>query len=367
MAPVIKEIEKYPESLASLVCVTAQHREMLDQVLSVFGIKPDYDLDIMKPGQDLFEVTCGVLSGLKKVIEKARPDLVLVHGDTTTTMAASLASFYCRTRVGHVEAGLRTRDKFAPYPEEMNRRITGALADLHFSPTPRARQNLIDEKVDQDTIHVTGNTVIDALQSVVSILEGDPGLQVRLRDEFSFLDPGKKLILVTGHRRENFGRGFENICRALAGVATDHPDVEILYPVHLNPNVRGPVRDILGGAGASNVFLIEPVEYLQFVYLMSRSHLIVTDSGGIQEEAPSLGKPVLVMREATERPEGVDAGGIEMVGTEVARICSSLSRLLADQEAYRRMARAGNPYGDGKASARIVRIIRDMFDGRMRR
>ena len=359
MAPVIKELETRPDDLTSIVCVTAQHREMLDQVLSDFKIKPDFDLDIMRAGQDLFQTTSAVLTGLKGVLEESRPDLVLVHGDTTTTMAAALAAFYSRTKIGHVEAGLRTRNKFAPYPEEMNRRVTGAVADLHFAPTPGARRNLIEEAVDPNTIYVTGNTAVDALFTALALIEKDPALQKRLVGRFNFLNPRKRLILVTGHRRENFGEGFQNICRALVEVASNQPEVQILYPVHLNPNVRGPVRKVLGNMEGANIFLIDPVDYLAFVYLMNRSYMILTDSGGIQEEAPSLGKPVLVMRDVTERPEGVKAGAIKIVGTKAAQICSSIERLLSDRAEYQKMASAGNPYGDGKAAERIVRIIRD--------
>ncbi len=357
MAPVIKELERHPADFTSIICVTAQHREMLDQVLSTFKIRPDYDLDIMESGQDPIQVTCAVLTGLRSVLEATRPDLVLVHGDTTTTMAAALASFYFRTKVGHVEAGLRTRNKFAPYPEEMNRRVTGAVADLHFAPTPGARRNLIEEAIDPKTIHVTGNTVVDALLAALAMVEQDPRLQDRFAAEFSYLSPEKKLILVTGHRRENFGEGFENICRALAQVAANQPEVQILYPVHLNPNVQGPVRKILGNLEGANIFLIDPVEYLAFVYLMNRSYMIVTDSGGIQEEAPSLGKPVLVMREVTERPEGVKAGVVKIVGTQAVQIRSSIELLLSDQSEYKKMTSACNPYGDGKAAERIARII----------
>jgi UDP-N-acetylglucosamine 2-epimerase (non-hydrolysing) len=356
MAPVIKELERHPADFTSLVCVTAQHREMLDQVLSTFKISPNYDLDIMKAGQDPAQVTCAVINGLRSVIEETKPDLILVHGDTTTTMAASLMSFYFRTKVGHVEAGLRTGNKFAPFPEEMNRRVTGAIADLHFAPTLGARQNLIDEAVDPKNIYVTGNTAVDALLAARIIIEERPGLRDLFAERYSYLDPEKKLILVTGHRRESFGEGFENICRALAGVVADRRDVQILYPVHRNPNVDRPVRMILGDS--ENVFLIDPVEYLAFVYLMNRSYMIVTDSGGIQEEAPSLGKPVLVLREATERPEGVQAGVVRVVGTKCFNIRSSIESLLSDREEYKNMTSAGNPYGDGHAAEKIVKIIR---------
>ena len=354
MAPVVKELEKHPSLFQSLVCVTAQHRQMLDQVLNLFQIKPDYDLNIMKPGQDLTDITCNVLQGLKPVLAQERPDIVLVHGDTSTTMAASIAAYYARVRVGHVEAGLRTGDKFAPFPEEMNRRVTGALTDLHFAPTEASRRNLLREGVAEDAIFVTGNTVVDALLSVSELIARDPELELRFAREFSFLDPAKRLILVTGHRRENFGAGFEKICAALAQIAASHADVEILYPVHLNPNVQEPVRRILGAGNLGNVHLIEPVDYLPFVYLMNRSYLIITDSGGVQEEAPSLGKPVLVMRDTTERPEAVDAGTVLLVGTDRGAIVSQAGRLLDDAAAYRTMSLAHNPYGDGQAAQRIA-------------
>lgn len=357
MAPVVKELEKHPESFKSIVCVTAQHRQMLDQVLNLFEIRPDFDLDIMKPGQDLFDVTCAVLQGLKQVMKQVQPDLVLVHGDTTTTMAATLAAYYCGVRVGHVEAGLRTHNKLAPFPEEVNRRVTGAVADLHFAPTSAARDNLLREGVDGDAIFVTGNTVIDALLSVSAKISADEALRARLDRDFDFLDPGKKLILVTGHRRENFGEGFRNICRALAQIAEEHDDVEILYPVHLNPNVQAPVRQILGDGRLSNVHLIEPVDYLPFIYLMTRSYLIITDSGGVQEEAPSLGKPVLVMRETTERPEAVTAGTVRLVGTDSVNIKSHVEKLLQDNDCYREMTKAHNPYGDGTAVERIAAAL----------
>ena len=356
MAPVVKELEKYPEAFRSVVCVTAQHRQMLDQVLNLFDIKPDYDLNIMRPGQDLTDITCNVLQGLKPVLAKEVPDLVLVHGDTSTTMGASLAAYYARVQVGHVEAGLRTGDKFAPFPEEMNRKVTGALADLHFAPTEAARQNLLREGVSDAAIFVTGNTVVDALLSVSRKLCSDPALGRGFDEQFSFLNPEKRLILVTGHRRENFGAGFEAICQALADIAGNR-DVEILYPVHLNPNVQEPVRRILGGGNISNVHLIEPVDYLPFVYLMNRSYLIITDSGGVQEEAPSLGKPVLVMRDTTERPEAVAAGTVLLVGTDRDAIVRETYTLLDDQAAYRTMSLAHNPYGDGKAAGRISAVL----------
>lgn len=357
MAPVIRKLQENPDACQSRVCVTAQHREMLDQVLDLFGIRPDHDLDIMKPGQDLFDVTCGVLTGLKQVLAAENPDIVLVHGDTTTTMAASLAAFYLHIPVGHVEAGLRTHDKYAPFPEEINRRVTGCIADFHFAPTPAARDNLLREGIPSGSVFVTGNTVIDALFSVTGRFQRDHDLMKRLAGEFSFLDPGKRLILITGHRRENFGSGFESICQALAELAGRYPDVELIYPVHLNPNVREPVKRLLGGNRFPNVHLIEPVEYLPFIYLMDRAYLIITDSGGVQEEAPSLGKPVLVMRETTERPEAVEAGTVRLVGTDRGKIVSESVRLLDDAEAYRKMALAGNPYGDGRAAERIVEII----------
>jgi len=353
MAPVVKELEKQPEIFKSLVCVTAQHRQMLDQVLNLFDIKPDYDLDIMRPGQDLFDVTCNVLQGMKRVLEKERPDIVLVHGDTSTTMSASIAAYYCRIRVGHVEAGLRTHNKFSPFPEEINRRVTGALTDLHFAPTEASRQNLLREGIADETICVTGNTVVDALLAVSARIDGNPALASQFTSDFAFLDSQKRLILVTGHRRENFGAGFENICLALADIARRNADVEILYPVHLNPNVQEPVRRILGGGDISNVHLIEPVDYLPFVYLMNRCHLIITDSGGVQEEAPSLGKPVLVMRDTTERPEAVQAGTVRLVGTDRAAIVTEANALLDDGQGHERMAKAHNPYGDGAAAVRI--------------
>lgn len=359
MAPVIQELEKDPAAFRSVVCVSAQHRGMLDQVLELFRIRPDYDLDIMKPGQTLFDITASVLLGLRPVLERERPDLVLVHGDTTTTMAAALGAFYAGVRVGHVEAGLRTRNKKAPFPEEINRRVAGTLADLHFAPTESARSNLRQEGVAEETIFVTGNTVIDALLSVARRIEGDRDLQRQMEATFSFLSPGKKLVLVTGHRRESFGRGFENICRALAEIARRRGDAEIVYPVHLNPQVQEPVQRILGDAELKNVHLLAPLDYLPFVYLMMRSHLLITDSGGIQEEAPSLGKPVLVMRETTERPEAVAAGTVRLVGTDRQRIVGETLRLLDDPQACAAMSRSHNPYGDGLAARRIADILRD--------
>ncbi len=359
MAPLVKALQA-TSGLQTVVCVTAQHRQMLDQVLRLFEITPEHDLDVMKPGQDLYDITSNILLGLRPVLAAERPDWVLVHGDTTTTLATTLAAYYARIPVAHIEAGLRTGDKYAPFPEEMNRKITGAVADLHFAPTAASEANLLAEGVSAASIHVTGNTVIDALLAVVNKLKTVATLQTELAERFRFLDASKRLILVTGHRRENFGEGFQNICHALADVAERHPEVEILYPVHLNPNVRQPVQDILAARGLSNVHLIEPVDYLPFVYLMNRSHLIITDSGGVQEEAPSLGKPVLVMRETTERPEAVAAGTVKLVGTSREAIVRECERLLTDSDAYQAMSRAHNPYGDGKAVARIVHTLTNM-------
>lgn len=382
MAPVIRELNKYPKQFECLVCVTAQHRQMLDQVLDLFEIKPDYDLNIMEPGQDLFDVTCNVMQGLKPILKKEEPDLVLVHGDTTTTMGASMAAFYAGIPVGHVEAGLRTGNKSAPFPEEINRRITGCIADHHFAPTKQARQNLLNEGVPNNTIHVTGNTVIDALLIVRKKLSLDnldesvgqdlvskypslsfllqsighlPLATVNLQNTKGPQPKASRLILVTGHRRENFGGGFENICLALKEIVEAHADVEIVYPVHLNPNVQEPVKRIL--SNCPSVHLIEPLNYLPFAWLMNRSYLIITDSGGVQEEAPSLGKPVLVMRETTERPEAVQSGTVRLVGTDRQRIVAETTELLCNQKAYDRMARAHNPYGDGLAAKRIAEIL----------
>ena len=357
MAPVVNALREQSDRFSCRVCVTAQHREMLDQVLDLFSIRPDHDLDIMRQGQELHDVTSAVLLGLHPVLEAERPNIVLVHGDTTTTMAATLSAFYARIPVGHVEAGLRTGNKHAPFPEEVNRKVAGAVADLHFAPTENAKRNLLREGVPEESILVTGNTVIDALLSVADRLRCDPALAKRVEADFTFLDPRKKLLLVTGHRRENFGEGFESICRALAEIAALRADVEILYPVHLNPNVQGPVRRILGTGREGNVHLVEPVEYLPFVYLMSRSRIIITDSGGVQEEAPSLGKPVLVMREATERPEAVQAGAARLVGTDRGKIVAETLRLLDEPEAYRAMSTVRNPYGDGKAAGRIADFL----------
>lgn len=357
MAPVVKGFQAAADHCETIVCVTAQHREMLDQVLALFEIVPEHDLNIMKPGQDLFDITGSILAGLKPVLASVKPDLVLVHGDTTTTFATSLAAYYAGVPVGHVEAGLRTGNKRAPFPEEINRKLTGAIADLHFAPTEAAKNNLLREGVEPATIFVTGNTVIDALLDVSQRLSSRTDLRAQFDEEFAFLDRSKKLILVTGHRRENFGEGFENICNALADIAAGAPDVEVLYPVHLNPNVRKPVADILAARKLANVHLINPVNYLPFVYLMNRAHIIITDSGGVQEEAPSLGKPVLCMRETTERPEAVTAGTVKLVGTSREAIVRETLNLLSNPSDYARMSQAHNPYGDGKAVARIIEAV----------
>tara|TARA_R110000868_G_scaffold28102_3_gene105764 strand:+ start:3177 stop:4301 length:1125 start_codon:yes stop_codon:yes gene_type:complete len=353
MAPLVLELKKRPE-LDVQVCVTAQHREMLDQVLHLFDLTPDYDLDLMQPGQDLYDITARALQGLKGVLSEAKPDLVLVHGDTTTTFSASLAAFYQKIPVGHIEAGLRTGDIYSPWPEEINRKLTGSLTQLHFAPTEKSQQNLLVENINADNIFVTGNTVIDALLQVVDIIKTDTELNQRLKAQFDFVDPSKKLILVTGHRRESFGGGFERICQALKSLA-ERGDVQVVYPVHLNPNVKEPVDRIL--AGVENVHLIEPLDYLPFVYLMSQSYLILTDSGGVQEEAPSLGKPVLVMRDTTERPEAIQAGTVKLVGTDLNYIVEQAINLLDNASEYEKMSIAHNPYGDGKACARIADII----------
>ena len=354
MAPLVATLKANP-AFDARVCVTAQHRQMLDQVLALFDIQPEFDLNLMKPGQDLTDITCGVLAGLKQVFREWEPDVVLVHGDTTTTLAASLAAFYYGIPVAHVEAGLRSGNLAAPWPEEANRKITSVLATWHFAPTSSARANLLKEGVPAESIHVTGNTVIDALLTVHNRLTCNKALNRQLAALFPFLDANRRLILVTGHRRENFGSGFERICEALAVIAQSYSEVQIVYPVHLNPNVQEPVRRLL--SGLNNLHLIQPQEYLPFVYLMSRAHLILTDSGGIQEEAPSLGKPVLVMREVTERPEAVSAGTVKLVGTSVDRIVAATAELLTQPEAYAQMTLAHNPYGDGKACSRIASIL----------
>lgn len=354
MAPVVARLRRSPGVEVS-VCVSAQHRQMLDQVLVLFGIEPDFDLDLMRPNQTLAGVTSAVLDGVTRILEASNPDLVLVHGDTTTTFATALACFYRRIPVGHVEAGLRTGNLQAPWPEEMNRLFTGRLSALHFAPTPAARENLLREGVARDSIWVTGNTVIDALVDVVGRLQTDGKLVEHLRSGMPWLAaPGRRVVLVTGHRRENFGGGMESVCRALARLAAD-PGVDIVYPVHPNPNVLDPVNRLLGGI--SNVHLVAPMDYLPFVYLMSRAYFVITDSGGIQEEAPSLGKPVLVMRDTTERPEAVSAGTVRMVGVNEDRIFAEARRLLSDQDYYQGMSMAHNPYGDGRAADRIAQII----------
>lgn len=354
MAPLVRRLQA-TEGVRCGVCVTAQHRQMLDQVLNLFEITPDYDLNLMRVGQTLGGLTSQILTLLDPVLEDFQPDLVLVHGDTTTTLGASLAAYYRRISVGHVEAGLRTGDLYAPWPEEANRRLTGVLARHHFAPTQTSMQNLLDEGVDESRVHVTGNTVIDALHLAVEQLQRDPEQAERMRGQFPFLSEDQRMILVTGHRRENFGRGIEQICVALAAIAKHYPDCQIVYPMHLNPNVREPVERLLGGL--ANVVLIEPQEYLQFVYLMNRAWLILTDSGGIQEEAPSLGKPVLVMRDTTERPEAVAAGTVKLVGADSDRLFKAVVELWEDPSAYGAMSRAHNPYGDGKASERIVNLL----------
>nr|WP_179899004.1 UDP-N-acetylglucosamine 2-epimerase (non-hydrolyzing) [Pantoea sp. WMus005] len=356
MAPLVQALSQDP-AFESRLCVTAQHREMLDQVLRLFKLEPDYDLNIMRPEQGLTEITCRILEGMKTVLLDFKPDIVLVHGDTTTTLAASLAAFYQQIPVGHVEAGLRTGDLASPWPEEGNRKLTGHLARLHFTPTSQSRQNLLQENLPDARIIVTGNTVIDALLWVRDRVLDDSNLNAQLAARYPFLDPDKKLVLVTGHRRESFGGGFERICSALAQIARQHPEAQIVYPVHLNPNVSEPVNRIL--SGIENIILIEPQEYLPFVWLMNRAWLILTDSGGIQEEAPSLGKPVLVMRDTTERPEAVDAGTVKLVGTDIARIVASVSQLLSDDAAWQAMSHAHNPYGDGKACGRILQALKD--------
>lgn len=356
MAPLVKLLAKQPE-LEARVCVTAQHRQMLDQVLELFDINPDYDLDIMKSGQTLSGVTTEILSRIEPVLMEFKPELVLVHGDTSTTFCTTLAAFYQRIPVGHVEAGLRTGNLYSPWPEEANRKLTGTVARLHFAPTQQSQANLLREGVTGDNIHVTGNTVIDALLWVKEKLESDRALNHSLRDRFPFLRDQARLVLITGHRRENFGNGFERICAAIRTLSANFPDVDFLYPVHLNPNVREPVGRIL--QGLANVHLIEPQDYLPFVYLMTRAHIILTDSGGIQEEAPSLGKPVLVMRDTTERPEAVAAGTVRLVGTDSQNIIDGVTQLLTNESEYNLMSFAHNPYGDGKACERIVSIVKN--------
>lgn len=366
MAPLVKESQKYPERFETIVCVTGQHREMLDQVLHLFEITPDYDLNIMKQGQDLYDVTARVLTGMRDVLKEAQPDVVLVHGDTTTSTAAALAAFYQQIPVGHVEAGLRTHNIYSPWPEEMNRQITGRIATYHFAPTPLSRQNLLTEGVKDDQITVTGNTVIDALYMVVDKIKRDKSLDTDLKAllknagyDVNRLSDGKKLVLVTGHRRENFGDGFIHMCTAIKDLTRKYPDVDFVYPMHLNPNVRKPIHEVFGEdlSNLDNMFFIEPLEYLSFVYLMEKSNIVLTDSGGIQEEAPGLGKPVLVMRDTTERPEALSAGTVKLVGTNYDRIVDQVSQLLTDEEYYNVMSQAVNPYGDGKACHRICDVL----------
>lgn len=367
MAPLVKAFQAASDSFRTLVCVTGQHREMLDQVLHIFDIQPDYDLNIMKQGQDLYDVTSRVLLGLREVLKEVRPDIVLVHGDTTTSTAAALAAFYAQIPVGHVEAGLRTHNIYSPWPEEMNRQLTGRIATWHFAPTPLSRQNLLSENVAESQITVTGNTVIDALYWVVDKIKHDDTLAQQLDAELQRagydvqrLADGRKLVLITGHRRENFGDGFIHMCTAIKDLTQRYPQVDFVYPMHLNPNVRKPIHEVFGQdlSGLGNMFFIEPLEYLSFVHLMEKSHIVLTDSGGIQEEAPGLGKPVLVMRDTTERPEALTAGTVKLVGTDYDKIVSAVSTLLDDEAAYAAMSHAVNPYGDGKACGRIVDTLR---------
>lgn len=366
MAPLVKEFQKYPDKFKTVVCVTGQHRQMLDQVLELFEIVPDYDLNIMKQGQDLYDVTARVLVGMRDVLKEVKPDIVLVHGDTTTSTAAALAAFYQQVPVGHVEAGLRTHNIYSPWPEEMNRQITGRIAAYNFSPTPLSRQNLLDEGIKEDSITVTGNTVIDALYMVVDKIKNNPelddelkGLLINAGYDVERLSGGKKLVLITGHRRENFGDGFINMCSAIKDLTQKYQDVDFVYPMHLNPNVRKPIHEVFGEdlSNLGNMFFIEPLEYLSFVYLMEKSTIVLTDSGGIQEEAPGLGKPVLVMRDTTERPEALEAGTVKLVGTNYDKIVSEVSALIDDNEYYNKMSQAVNPYGDGLACERIFNSL----------
>ena len=353
MCPLVKEFQKYPESFETIVCVTGQHREMLDQVLQIFGVNPDFDLNIMKQGQDLYDVTARVLIGMRDVLDTVKPDVVLVHGDTTTSMAAAMAAFYRQIPVGHVEAGLRTHNLYSPWPEEMNRQVTGRIATYDFAPTALSRQNLLDEGVPEEKITVTGNTVIDALHWVVeNVME--KGYAPQDSSVASLPQNDKRLVLITGHRRENFGEGFISMCTAIRDLARKYPEVDFVYPMHLNPNVRKPIKQVFGDEKRDNLFFIEPLDYLDFVYLMSRSYIVLTDSGGIQEEAPGLGKPVLVMRDTTERPEALNAGTVRLVGTDYDKIMNEVSALLDDRAHYEEMSHAVNPYGDGKACSRIV-------------
>ena len=392
MAPLVKEFQKHSDQFDTKVCVTAQHREMLDQVLELFEIVPDYDLNIMKQGQDLYDVTSRVLLGMRSVLKEVQPDVVLVHGDTTTSTASALAAFYQQIPVGHVEAGLRTHNIYSPWPEEMNRQITGRIATYHFSPTPLSKQNLVDEGISEDKIHVTGNTVIDALYWVINKMKEDENLEQsitntlidfglpkeKLASWYQNVIPdgvegsvqknaGRKLVLITGHRRENFGQGFLNICEAIKELAEQHPDVDFVYPMHLNPNIRNAIKNVFGNHGSAseatqpydqNTYFIEPLDYLPFVHLMSSSYLVLTDSGGIQEEAPGLGKPVLVMRDTTERPEALEAGTVKLVGTDKAVIIQKVSELINSPKAYEIMSKANNPYGDGEACERITEVLK---------
>ena len=367
MAPLVKEFQKHPDTFQTIVCVTGQHREMLDQVLNIFDIRPDFDLNIMKQGQDLYDVTARVLTGMRDVLREAQPDVVLVHGDTTTSTAAALAAFYQQIPVGHVEAGLRTHNILSPWPEEMNRQITGRIASYHFAPTALSRQNLLQENVDDANITVTGNTVIDALYWVVDRIKNDRSLDAELEEvlrhagyDVNRLADGRPLVLITGHRRENFGDGFINMCTAIKQLTERYPNVDFVYPMHLNPNVRRPIHEVFGDdlSNLGNMHFIEPLEYLSFVYLMEKSTIVLTDSGGIQEEAPGLGKPVLVMRDTTERPEALEAGTVKLVGTDREKIINEVSTLLDNAAAYARMSQAVNPYGDGLACSRIVERLK---------
>ncbi|MEG1007628.1 MAG: UDP-N-acetylglucosamine 2-epimerase (non-hydrolyzing) [Bacteroides sp.] len=367
MAPLVKEFQKHPNDFNTIVCVTGQHREMLDQVLTIFEICPDHDLNIMKQGQDLYDVTARVLTGMRDVLKEVQPDIVLVHGDTTTSTATALAAFYQQIPVGHIEAGLRTHNIYSPWPEEMNRQLTGRIATYHFSPTPLSRQNLLYEGIDAAKINITGNTVIDALYMVVSKIEQNTQLRGELAEilktagyDHSRLENGRKLVLITGHRRENFGNGFINMCKAIKTLTEKYPEVDFVYPMHLNPNVRKPIHEVFGTnlSDLGNLFFIEPLEYLTFVYLMEKSTIVLTDSGGIQEEAPGLGKPVLVMRDTTERPEALEAGTVKLVGTNCDKIIDEVSMLLDNKVYYETMSKATNPYGDGKACERIVSIYK---------
>lgn len=364
MAPLVKEFQKHKDTFKTIVCVTGQHREMLDQVLHLFEIVPDYDLNIMKQGQDLYDVTARVLVGLRDVLKETQPDIVLVHGDTTTSTAAALAAFYQQIPVGHVEAGLRTHNIYSPWPEEMNRQITGRITAYHFSPTPLSKQNLLAEGIKEEQIIVTGNTVIDALYTVVDKIKNDSTLESTLNGvlknsgyNVDRLTGDRRLVLITGHRRENFGEGFISMCNGIKTLTEKYPDTDFVYPMHLNPNVRKPIHEVFGEKQQENMFFIEPLEYLPFVYLMEKSTLVLTDSGGIQEEAPGLGKPVLVMRDTTERPEALDAGTVKLVGTDRDKIISEVSRLLDDADYYEKMSKATNPYGDGRACERIVKHL----------